>query len=485
MRDLRWSKRVRRAAVGSCLVVVWLRVTRPVRWLRRSLLRRAAVLRSEVPEVSLNTYVDDRTVCGPTCEGMHRAVALLTELDHLTGQAEDPFKEEMARVCPSDDMIQQFPRARSDHLDLLGIRLHFNDSAPSLRRGLAELRFTDVLVVFEKWRAASTSARRLCIGWWSGLRVFLASTLLGRIPVSRRFSRWLPKLRCRCSLANGMLPGVTMAPRDGYETRMASGTSCYSHFGVVSAARSLQQSKYSSDRYEVWNHSESLRSSFAEALRECVCSYAWEPTESPYVVSLPQGKFDLGMISQASLLHLLRQGWRDMVMESHTSIRHECIDVPTIDVAPLHQFLAEATPGDKALAWRCVVAAEPSPERMAHVAGSQIQPICPWCLAQDGTTMHLMWECQSARATELRAKHNLCRADCHEFVAAATHRAAFLQNGWALAPVFLKGPDLTLEAVQICIAGLCETFKGHVPISVDGCTDRHRWQRPECAGPRC
>ena len=79
------------------------------------------------------------------------------------------------------------------------------------------------------------------------------------------------------------------------------------------------------------------------------------------------------------------------------------------------------------------------------------------------------WACPSAQATELRAKHNLCLQDCDEF-AIGPHRAAFLRNGWALAPVFPRGPDLTSEALDSFVADLLAEMRQFAPISVDGCT---------------
>ena len=77
--------------------------------------------------------------------------------------------------------------------------------------------------------------------------------------------------------------------------------------------------------------------------------------------------------------------------------------------------------------------------------------------------MHLMWECPSAHATELRAKHNLCLQDCDEF-AIGPNRTAFLQSRWALAPVFPRGPDLTFEALDSFVADLSAEMRQFVPI---------------------
>ena len=136
----------------------------------------AAVVHSELPEVSLYTFIDDRTPCSCSCGDMQQAVFLLTELDHLSGQAEDPFKEEMACIHPSEDMLRQFPRARSDYLDLLGIRLSCNDNAHSISPKAAARR-AEVFTRLERLRRVGgglqfggTALHRVVVGITSLLR---------------------------------------------------------------------------------------------------------------------------------------------------------------------------------------------------------------------------------------------------------------------------------------------------------------------------
>ena len=114
-------------------------------------------------------------------------------------------------------------------------------------------------------------------------------------------------------------------------------------------------------------------------------------TSFSYVVQLPQDRFDLNLVSVLS--HLLRQGWRNHIMQNNVSSRHVKIDVDTIDSTPLHLFLESNQGSARALAWRCVTAAEPNYERLAHIPNSGLGLACALCFAERGPTLHLMWQC--------------------------------------------------------------------------------------------
>ena len=87
-----------------------------------------AVLANKVPAVELHTFVDDRTT--PSAEALLQATEVLSELDEMSGQLEDPTKEELAFVNAPAPALETFPAARTDLLDLLGIRFDLLGSAP-------------------------------------------------------------------------------------------------------------------------------------------------------------------------------------------------------------------------------------------------------------------------------------------------------------------------------------------------------------------
>ena len=91
----------------------------------------AAVLAAEIPEVSFQTFVDDRTTLAYSVADFVRARDLVQQLDNLCGQLEDDGKLEVAFINAPDEAFQ--PNARRDHLDLLGMRFNLQGRrAPSL-----------------------------------------------------------------------------------------------------------------------------------------------------------------------------------------------------------------------------------------------------------------------------------------------------------------------------------------------------------------
>ena len=398
--------------------------------------------------VFFKTYVDDRTVCTHGSEEMHGVVFLLTELDYLSGQAEDPYKEEWACVMPDQAMQEQFPQARTQYLDLLGIRINLGGGPPSLAPKAAARR-TEVHRRLDRLQKFS---RGLHVG-----EAALQKVVAGTMSLLRFDAAWIETSFEDCfSLASKVEPFLQNRRRyAAWRHRGASWVMitkvwqvepvAIQTFAVVSAARSLQSSPWSAALREACNDSSGVGGLFADTLRDAYARLKWGHTDSPFVFLLPQGKTELGMISEACLGHLLRQGWRKMVMQNHLSFRHVPVDVHTIDVHPLHQFVGGATPSERALAWRCTVAAEPNAERMSHVAGVNVEAGCPWCPAERGTTMHIMWECPSAEALALRAKHSISFSEAEDF-AVGRPRAAFLQNGWAPAPVPVRAADSTFQS---------------------------------------
>ena len=80
--------------------------------------------------------------------------------------------------------------------------------------------------------------------------------------------------------------------------------------------------------------------------------------------ALPQGKFDLSLVTEAGLDYLLRHGWKPPHGIDHlqsTRLRERT------DIQPLLHVISQVGPSLKVLAWRCVVVVEPNHECMAHI----------------------------------------------------------------------------------------------------------------------
>ena len=78
-------------------------------------------------------------------------------------------------------------------------------------------------------------------------------------------------------------------------------------FSVVFAARRIQMSQRAQGLLDAWGCDLGGRSSLAKRLRDAYSCLRWGITESPYIVDLPQGRFDFCLVSDAVLRHLLRR----------------------------------------------------------------------------------------------------------------------------------------------------------------------------------
>ena len=118
----------------------------------------ARCLRACVPGTEFYTYVDDRTL-SCTCPRQARdAITLLNELDDLSGQAEDPAKEEFAGINLQDDWDTVCPRVNKDFLELLGIRVHFSDGSFGIAHK-AHARWTELEARLRRLQTLSRGMR--------------------------------------------------------------------------------------------------------------------------------------------------------------------------------------------------------------------------------------------------------------------------------------------------------------------------------------
>ena len=429
----------------------------------------AAVLASEVPGVVFHTYVDDRTTVATTTQDLSSAVQVLHELDNLSGQKEDDSKEELAFVNASPQDFDMFSSARTDYLDLLGIRLDLNGSAPPRLAPKAKARTEQLALRLERLRKIS---RCLHLGEHRRQRAVATSLSLLRWDAAwidcdlQTFSKLTTQieitLQSRKRYAAWRHRGAAwIVQKQGWKLEPVA----MATFAAVFAARRMQQSVWSEGLKDAWSHELGARSCLVDRIRDAYAKLHWGATESPYVVQLPQGRFDLSLVSDAVLSHLLRQGWRNHIMQNCVSSRHVSIDVDTIDSTPLHSFLERNRGSMWALAWRCVTAAEPNYERLAHIPNSGLGPACALCSAERGSTWHLMWQCPGTQ--HFRDKHRLELQDLENQVP-ANASSAFLQNAWAPAPVPPRSLDWTFDTVEVWIQGLLAEFRTRPPSRSQG-----------------
>ena len=392
-----------------------------------------AVIRNDFPAASFYTFVDDRTICTTQEQHMTGVVNLLRELDHLSGQAEDATKEEMAIVNAVPESRDLFPHARDEYIDLLGIRFDLNGKAAPSTAPRARARFKELGLRVER---LGKITRNLQLGSSQLCKVMIATMGLFRWDAA-----WIS---CNYSEVKSLATKieVTLQARKRYAAWRHRGASWVLQpkgwhvepialitFAAICAGRRLQFSSWRTVIEHAWSQPSGFRKSLVDHMRDAYERVGWEATDSPWTVQTPQGSFDLNMISRAVFGHLLRQGWRHYMMKCHNSCRHVCIDVDSIDVVPLRKFVDATVPSSRALAWRCAVAAEPNHERMAHIDPVTFpSQACPHCGAQRATTFHLMYECDSSAA--LRAELDL-QPDALGGDLAGSQRAAWLQNGWA------------------------------------------------------
>ena len=250
---------------------------------------------------------------------------------------------------------------------------------------------------------------------------------------------------------------------DCSQERLAAGS--LGHLHVCGCLRGPARAAVQVVRRLAWTEQQCIRSCLANRLRDAYFKLQWGATDSPFVVLLPQGLFDLSLISEAVLSHHLRQGWRNHVMRNCVSVRHISINVDNIDSHPLHSFLSNQTVSSRALAWRCVVGAEPNYERLAHIPNSGVEASCPLCSAERGTTRHIMWECHGTQ--HVRDRHGLRIQDLQTQVSDC-FVSAFLQNGWAPAPAPPRTCDWTVDTVQGWVEELLAELRVHPPLPLQG-----------------
>eukprot|EP00434_Breviolum_minutum_P042309 symbB.v1.2.037653.t1/scaffold5614.1/size25330/3 len=157
-------------------------------------------------------------------------------------------------------------------------------------------------------------------------------------------------------------------------------------------------------------------------------------------------KAEMGLLAwDAAWLISDPPGWRAHQMQFLARLRnrHVSVDIPTVDLVPLHKFLHMHRDDHPALAWRCAAAAEPNLERLAHVA--DVDKHCPHCPGHPvGTTHPFMWEC--CKTAPLRCQLGV-EASSLERGLEAHGGNAWLQNAWHEAPTVPPSIDWTPDTL--------------------------------------
>ena len=247
-----------------------------------------------MPAVSFRTYVDARTTVATNSQDMVRATQLLSELDELSGQKEDPTKEEMAFVNAPMPAFQIFPSARTDYLDLLGIRLDLNGSAPPILAPKAKARMQQLSLRLDRLRKVSKClhlgkgriqravASSLALLRWDAawidcsLSVFYQTTTKIELALQgrKRFAAWRHR------------GAAWVVQRQGWKLEPVA----LAIFAAVFAARRMQKSQWCEGFRAAWSGDFGARSCLASRLRDAYAKLHWGATESPCVVLLPQGR---------------------------------------------------------------------------------------------------------------------------------------------------------------------------------------------------
>ena len=406
------------------------------------------VLLAALPDVHFFTYVDDRTLFSSCCQQMIQAVTLLGDLDRLSGQQEEVAKEELAGFALSDDFQANFPQINYEFLDLLGIRFHFDGSSTALSPKAAA-RWSELQLRLQRLRKLAKGLRLSSHQLFQvvkaemGLLAWDAAWLISDPPGLRKMTTLVElTLQGRHHHAAWRHRGASwlLLPRGWMVEPQAVIWWC-----LFFVARRLRHSSWYDLMIQCWHSGCGVMGRLAFRLKHAYEALGWQPTDSPFVFRLPEGLCDIGMLSNASLGHAVRQGWRAHQMQFLARLRnrHVSVDIPTVDLVPLHKFLHMHRDHNSALAWRCAVAAEPNLERLAHVA--DVDKHCPHCPGHPvGTTHHIMWEC--CKTAPLRRQFGV-EASSLERGLEAHGRNAWLQNAWHEAPTVPPSFDWTPDTL--------------------------------------
>jgi ribonuclease HI len=423
----------------------------------------AAVLLAEVPSVELHTYVDDRTCLSRSRQDVGRAAETLAELDRLSGQAEDPKKEETAFIHATVLDVAAWPRASGEYFDLLGVRFDLTGKNPPHQAPRAQARLEEFLTRLTRLRTYPGIGK---VGTARVLRVVKATMGLMRWDApwclrptqdNVRIAAALEKvLQGRARYAAWRHRGLSWALLDkGWMVEPTAMTVQ----AVVSATRKLQCSGRRQAFEAAWtqmqNSAGSICISLVQRLRWAYDVLAWEMTDFPFEVRIQGALVDLGMVGRAGVDHFVREGWRMHVIGRTPTFRKTDVSILNVDIAPLRKFVDGHAEAARSLAWRCVVAAEPNDERLHYVDNSHPHG-CARCGDECGDTHHAMWQCPCTRLMR-----EGCGAEENDIAGdrVGPARAAWLQNAWSAMVARPRGADWTSRTLQDWVQRLAAQFR--------------------------
>ncbi|CAK0870061.1 unnamed protein product, partial [Prorocentrum cordatum] len=311
--------------------------------------RRLAVLHN--PETfSFRTYVDDRTITSSDIDTVTAVEGSLKELDIASGQKEDPSKEEWAGLNLPPDLLQDRERAGKPlrgHVDLLGVRFDLSGAAPPSEAPRAARRKEELLCRLGRIRRVCGGAHLaiqfvfrvvLCtmgLFRWdaprctmkdadiSSLRTRLEQTIFGR----QRHRTWRHRGAAWCLLDKGW----KVEPMGVVFSSFISFLRCTRNSHLQPLIRRAWRSATGGPP---------LLQSMVGRMRSVFDGMGWQCGDDPYSPTFAGTAFSIS-ISKGKLEHYVREAWRGFMMRdaSATTHRKERVDLPSLDVKTLQEFI--------------------------------------------------------------------------------------------------------------------------------------------------
>ena len=402
--------------------------------------RRLLAVEVPHPAVKLGTYVDDRQLLAPDRIIMRTAVVALQELDRISGQMEDPKKEEGLSFGQTQELAPG-DAAEKDHVDLLGVRFYLDEQgrvgldAPRVMK-----RFDKLVTRLERLRslarAAALSPKQI------------VAVISAQAGIARWDAGWLLWTDAMRKKVRGLIEGI-MTNRGrflGWRHRGAFWLSVQSGWSldplgiavgsVINTIGKIMRSGAAALWCKVWNGVDAgmgaVSRGFHRHAREVLAEvgitavFTLEPT--------PRAVLTLGTTSVSTaepaprMQHLAREAWRaHAVVTAATTRRKMPLHATSIDTEVWKRFSRGISKDQRVRAVRCWSAAEPCQARLKHLEPGMAAR-CWDCDDENPDTMHTMWLCPGSAACRLR--HGLDLASVRAAAPPGADGTSFAQNGW-------------------------------------------------------
>ncbi len=382
-------------------------------------------------DVQFHTYVDDRTTIADTIDKIKDAETLTKHLDHLSGQAEDPSKEEKASIGNGPDKYEY----GNQFLDLLGVRVDLTGAHPATAAPRAIARTQKFITKSNRLRRVACAARlpgdsrlRVLAGLAGSLRWDGAWGELSKKDCSRvRFAIEMA-MSGQSRTRTWRHRGAALVLQNRMWTTDPSGIRLNA---TITMMRALARTAPRDVVDEMWANADPKGPRFLDQARGIYDDFRWDAPTSPFEVRFGGENFNLQICRKDILDHHVREAWRSQVLRSlAVTIRKEHVYVPSIELKLLRNFIDAGTDTkDRMRRWRCCVGAEPSADRLSHVALDIVNHDCSVCGVAD-TTRHALWECPTT--AQIRADFGLDVSTVGANLPDA-EKAALQLNGWVRA----------------------------------------------------